>query len=183
MTESDPLSDLPTIGGSSSRLRAGNAVGPGGRYVLEEEAGRGGMGVVWRARDTQLDDRPVALKFLPEILAADEIALQDLRREARTMLELTYPGIVRLHTLEADEGLLFLVMEWLEGPTLRGALAECRQTERGLSAEDALWMLEEVAAAMDHAHEQGVLHRDIKPANLMLTKPAAAPLSQCDAHV
>jgi formylglycine-generating enzyme required for sulfatase activity/serine/threonine protein kinase len=183
MTESDPLSDLPTIGGSSSRLRAGNAVGPGGRYVLEKEAGRGGMGVVWRARDTQLDDRLVALKFLPEVLATDEIALQDLRREARTMLELTHPGIVRLHTLEADEGLLFLVMEWLEGPTLRSALAECRQTERGISAEDARWILKEIAAAIDHAHEKGVLHRDIKPANLMLTEPTTAPLGKDGAHV
>ena len=175
MTESDPLSDLPTIGGAQ-RLRPDAAIGPSGRYLLEEEAGRGGMGVVWKARDEVVGDR-VALKFLPEALAFDEISLDGLKHEARTLLGLTHPGVVRLRNLELDQGLLFLVMEYLAGPTLRGVLAaRLRAGKRGLGTREARWILEQIAPALDFAHQRKILHRDLKPANLMLTAAPGDPL-------
>ncbi|MBI4879587.1 MAG: SUMF1/EgtB/PvdO family nonheme iron enzyme [Planctomycetes bacterium] len=170
-----PLFDSPTrIPGAGRRL---------GRYLLQETLGKGGMGVVWRARDTELNDRPVALKFLPDILAEDDLALVRLKHEAEAMLVLTHPGIVRLYNFERQEGLAFLAMECLDGPTLRSILARRAEAARFLSAAEALWVLEQAAAALDHAHAAGVLHRDIKPSNIMLDRKVEGPLDRSGARV
>ena len=173
MTQDDLLSDLPTLGSAFSILRPGAGIGPGGRFQLEERAGQGGMGVVWRATDQRLQ-RAVALKFLPEVLASDPLARKQIEREASVMLDLTHPGIVRLLTLEEEGELLFLVMEYLEGPTLRKVLADRQQEGGSFSPAEARWLLAQAAPPLDHAHAEGVLHRDLKPANLMLARPPSA---------
>jgi ribosomal protein L7/L12 len=155
-----------TIRASGSPLQPGLRLG---RYVLERELGHGGMGIVWLGRDCELGDRPVALKFLPWLLAQDALAMSHLRREARAMLELSHPGIVRLHNLERHEDTLFLAMEYLAGPTLHDVLADrVEKNGAGLAVTEVTWLLGQMAPALDYAHSRGVLHRDIKPANLML---------------
>jgi len=171
---SDSLSDLPTLGPQQALLHPGAELG---RYRLKRELGRGGMGVVWLAQDRELGERPVALKFLPEVLIADPVAEAALRREAETMLALTHPGIVRLLTLDSCEGLVFLVMEYLAGPDLKTMLRSRRKEgEPGFTPEEGQWVLARVAPGLDHAHDQGVFHRDLKPANLVLTEQPAGRL-------
>ncbi len=167
------VSTEPSVGGTPPRneflpLRVGQRIG---RYELLEEVGRGGMGVVWKAKDDALD-AVVALKFLPGVLASDPLALRALREEARVLLSLTHLHIVRLRTLEAEGSYAFLVMEYLAGPTLLQFIHErTLATGKGLSAREALWVIEQVGQALDFAHREGVTHRDLKPANLMLDRP------------
>lgn len=140
------------------------------QYVLKRPIGRGGMGVVWLARDMALE-RNVAVKFLPEALLDDADAMRGLRSEANNMLALTHERIVRCHTLVRDDRYLFLVMEYLRGPTMQEVLTQ-RQEGRanGLQVQEVLWVLEQVAPALDFAHRHACLHLDLKPANLMLTE-------------
>jgi len=165
-----------SLGGAGSELSAGTRLGP---YQLDREIGRGGMGVVWRARNLVLGD-DVALKFLPFLLAKDRLAMMRLRREARVLLALTHVNIVRLQTIEARRGLTFLVEEVLDGRNLEeivDARADLGDAGRpALSPEEVLWILDEVAPALDYAHEEGVTHRDIKPSNLLLTREPESEL-------
>jgi tetratricopeptide (TPR) repeat protein/DNA-binding winged helix-turn-helix (wHTH) protein/TolB-like protein len=132
-------------------------------YRILSEAGRGAMGVVYKAEDTRLG-RLVALKFLPEELATHPPALERLRREARMIGALNHPGICTVHDLEEASGRVFLVMEFLEGESLRERLV------RGpLSKEESIEIAVQVAQALETAHAQGMVHRDIKPDNLFLT--------------
>jgi hypothetical protein len=110
-TRRDDPDDQPTVRG----LAAGRAVF--GRYQLEAIAGRGGMGVVWRARDEELE-RVVALKFLPEAVAADHEAIRDLMRETRRCLDLTHPNVVRMHDLVQDDRMAAISMEYVDGESL-----------------------------------------------------------------
>jgi serine/threonine protein kinase len=133
------------------------------------------MGVVWSAHDQSLG-RNVALKFLSEILLRDRDSMAGLRREANVMLELTHEHIVRLLTMHTETDLAFLVMELLGGPDLGGVVLEReKKGARGLEPAETLWVLGQLARAIDYAHEKGVTHRDIKPSNIMLT---AAPDGQ-----
>ncbi|MCP3920007.1 MAG: SUMF1/EgtB/PvdO family nonheme iron enzyme [bacterium] len=159
-----PASLGPEGAGLTPRMRLG-------QFELIEELGRGGMGVVWRARDLMLGEE-VALKFLPHVLAADRLSMLRLRREAKVLLSLTHLHIVRLRTVAVKHGLTFLVEECLDGPTL-DHLAQDRieAGERGLTPEEAVWILSEIAPALDYAHGEGVTHRDLKPSNLMLDAP------------
>ncbi len=143
------------------------------RYQLAERLGAGAMGVVWRAWDRELDD-DVALKFLPGFLAWDGDARAHLRAEARVLLSLTHEKIVRLHTLQLDGRVPFLAMELLRGPTL----AALRRERGPVGPTEALWLLAELAPALDHAHARGVTHRDVKPANVMLTAPVRERLGE-----
>ncbi len=154
-------------GGVAIRLESGQQLG---KYSLQRELGRGGMGVVWLARDSELGIQ-VALKFLSDVLTHDEESMRQLRREARNMLALTHEHIVRCYTLERVGSIAFLVMEYLRGPTLAEVLKE-RQRGRmqGMDSREVLIVLEQVAAAIDHAHKHGCLHLDLKPGNLMLTR-------------
>jgi len=145
-----------------------------GKYRLERRLGMGGMGVVWLARDTELGSQ-VALKFLPAVVSRDEESMRQLRREARNMLSLTHEHIVRCYTLDRVDGIAFLAMEYLRGPNLSALLRE-RGRGRGLEVREVLNALEQVASAIDYAHEHGCLHLDLKPSNLMLTRPAGDEL-------
>ena len=145
-------------------LTSGTKLGP---YEVQSPLGAGGMGEVYRARDTRLD-RTVAIKVLPSHLSANPELKQRLEREARAISALQHPNICTLYDIGSQDGVDFLVMEYLEGHTLADRLA------RGsLPLDQALKIAIEIAEAIEKAHRQGIVHRDLKPGNIMLTKSGA----------
>jgi serine/threonine-protein kinase len=136
-----------------------------GRYSLERELGRGGMGVVFLARDVALD-RPVAIKLLPPALALRPGLRDRFLAEARTAAKLSQPNIVPIHSVEEVADLVFFVMAYVEGETL----GERLRGKGPLTPNEAARMLQEVAWALGYAHGRGVVHRDIKPDNIMLER-------------
>jgi Tol biopolymer transport system component/predicted Ser/Thr protein kinase len=145
-------------------LQPGMALGP---YQVVERIGRGGMGEVYRARDTRLD-RSVAIKVLPAHVAADADLKRRFEREARTLAALSHPHICPVFDVGQQDGIDYLVMEYLEGETLADRLARGR-----LPLEQVLRYATEIADALDKAHRKGIVHRDLKPGNIMLTKGGA----------
>src|SRR6188508_3425118 len=138
-------------------LSAGTRLGP---YEILSALGAGGMGEVYRARDTKLD-RSVAIKILPEAFAADAERIARFQREARTLASLNHPNIAHIHGLEESDGVRALVMELVEGEDLAQRIA------RGaIPVAEALAIAKQMAAALEAAHEQGIIHRDLKPANI-----------------
>ena len=146
-----------------------------GVFTIEAPIGAGGMGEVYRARDTRLD-RTVAVKILPRELAADANRRQRFQREARAIAGLNHPNICTIHDVGHDEGLDYLVMELVEGETLAACLAN-----GPLPLDQALTRAIEIADALDKAHRQGIIHRDLKPGNVMLASTRAGRTH--DAHV
>jgi eukaryotic-like serine/threonine-protein kinase len=145
-------------------LTPGTKLGP---YEILSPLGAGGMGEVYRAKDTRLD-RTVAIKVLPSHLSSDPELKQRMEREARAISALQHANICTLHDIGAQDGTDFLVMEYLEGQTLAARL------EKGaLPLDQVLKIGTEIALALDKAHQQGIIHRDLKPANIMLTKAGA----------
>jgi len=134
-----------------------------GRFSLEREIGRGGMGVVYLARDVALD-RPVAIKLLPAELAAQPEAKERFLREARTAAQLSHPNIVPIHLVEERDGVVCFVMAFVEGETL----GERVRRAGPLPPDEAVRIIREVAWALGYAHGRGVIHRDIKPDNILL---------------
>ena len=138
-------------------LTPGTHLGP---YLVSVQIGEGGMGQVYRARDTRLD-RDIALKILPAAFAHDVERLGRFQREAKTLASLNHPHIAAIYGLEESGGVSALVMELVEGEDLSQRIA------RGpVPPDEALRIAPQIAEALEAAHEQGIIHRDLKPANI-----------------
>jgi serine/threonine protein kinase len=147
------------------QLSAGVRLGP---YEILDTLGAGGMGEVYRARDTRLE-RTVAIKILPAHLSCDPVRKQRFEREAKTISSLNHPHICVLHDIGSQDGVDYLVMECVEGETL------AKRLEKGpLPLEQVLKYGAQIADALDKAHRSGVVHRDLKPGNIMLTPTGAS---------
>jgi serine/threonine protein kinase len=153
--QGDPLTS------SGPRVQTGASLGP---YRVEQLLGAGGMGEVYRARDTRLN-RTVAIKVLPAGLQNDAGLRRRFEREAQAVAALNHANICTLHDIGQHEGIDFLVMEYLDGETL-----ERRLKSGALPLEQALSIAIQIADALDKAHRAGIVHRDLKPGNVMLTK-------------
>jgi serine/threonine protein kinase len=145
-------------------LTSGTKLGP---YEIQSPLGAGGMGEVYRAKDTRLD-RTVAIKVLPSHLSDDPALKQRMEREAKAISALQHANICTLHDIGSQDGTDYLVMEYLEGQTLADRLGK-----GALPLDQVLKIGTEIAQALEKAHQQGIIHRDLKPANIMLTKAGA----------
>src|SRR5437762_1393954 len=152
-------------------LPAGSRLGP---YEIVGPLGSGGMGEVYRARDAKLH-RDVAIKVLPDRLAADPDRLARFEREAQVLASLNHPHIAHIHGFEESSATRALVMELVEGDTLADKLRDGQpsamslQSSAGLPVREALHLARQLADALDAAHERGIIHRDLKPANIKVT--------------
>ena len=146
-----------------------------GRYTLIKVLGRGGMGVVWLARDQELE-RDVALKFLPNLMMQDHAALGDLKRETKRCLELTHPHIVRIHDFIHDERSGCISMEYVDGETLSNLRAE--KERRVFEPDEIAAWISQLCEALNYAHHHAhVIHCDLKPANLMVNQRGSLKVS------
>ncbi|MGH9255515.1 MAG: serine/threonine-protein kinase [Vicinamibacterales bacterium] len=157
-------------------LTVGAKLGP---YAITAQIGVGGMGEVYRATDTNLK-RAVAIKVLPESVAADRERLARFQREAEVLASLNHPNIAAIYGLERSDGITALVMELVEGPTLAERLSDVGRVPprssvdvrggpaeaKGLPLDEALPIAKQIAEALEAAHEQSIIHRDLKPANV-----------------
>jgi tRNA A-37 threonylcarbamoyl transferase component Bud32 len=134
-----------------------------GRYQIENEVGRGSMGVVYRAHDPQID-RTVALKVLRQDKVTSEAFVKRFLKEAKAIGRLSHPNIVAVHDVGEDQGSIYIAMEFLEGEPLHEVIQKGR-----LGLKDAVDLVIQVAETLDYAHQKGVVHRDIKPSNIILT--------------
>jgi serine/threonine-protein kinase len=168
---------MPVPGGGSGSTRPIVALAPGtriGPYDILGTLGAGGMGEVYRARDTKLG-RDVAIKVLPALLASDPERVARFRREAQILATLNHPNIAAIYALEESEGMLALVLELVEGPTLADRLSA-----GPMPVDEALTVARQTADALEAAHARRVIHRDLKPANIKITRREALRSSSRD---
>ena len=163
-----PVPQLP----SPSKYLVGKKVS---HYRVLDVLGGGGMGVVYKAEDLRLG-RCVALKFLPEEMASEPSALERFEREAKAASALNHPNICTIYEIEDHEGEPFIVMELLEGQTLRDLLSKAAPGVECLPLEKVLDLSIQIVKALNAAHEKGIVHRDIKPANIFLTSGGQAKI-------
>ena len=166
----DTINDARTIAGNDEGTLLAN------RYRVVRQLGQGGMGSVWLAEDTQLDNKLFAIKMLPSILVSNKRAYRQLKDEALVAMQLVHPNIVQIRAFEENNGNPFLVMDYVDGQTLDDYLADRAPplgeaaSRRFESHADVLRILRPIAAALDYAHSKGVVHRDVKPGNVMIAK-------------
>jgi serine/threonine protein kinase len=139
-----------------------------GNYEIVERLGRGAMAVVYKAYQKPLQ-RYVAIKILHPEVSNDETFLARFRLEARSVAGLRHPNIVQVHDFGTEAGLSYLVMEYVEGPSLKQRIKELRDGSEYMPRAEMFHVVQGVAGALDHAHEQGIIHRDVKPGNIVLT--------------
>jgi serine/threonine-protein kinase len=154
------MAAVTLLSADGPRLSIGQQVGP---CIVESLVGVGGMGEVYRARDTQLE-RTVALKVLTGVHAKDSERAVHVRREAQVLASLNHPNIAAIYGIEAGAGVLALVLEFVDGSTLADLIGR-----KSLSVEDSLKIARQVAEALEVAHDKGITHRDLKPANIKVT--------------
>ncbi|HWB71740.1 MAG TPA: protein kinase, partial [Egibacteraceae bacterium] len=166
----DPIDQVETLPGTDAGAASGSApdqvTGPhllAGRYRLEERIASGGMAAVWRARDEVLA-RTVAVKILHDHLAADDAFRERFRREAIAAAKLTHANVVGLYDTGRDGHWVYLVMEFVDGVTLKDVISDVGWLEPGQAAAIG----EKVARALAYAHDRGLVHRDVKPANILV---------------
>jgi serine/threonine protein kinase/formylglycine-generating enzyme required for sulfatase activity len=151
----------------------GRRLGP---YEIVEFIGSGGMAEVYKGYHPELD-RYVAVKIVGRHLESDTVFNTRFRREARAIAQLRHPNIVQVFDFGAAEGGHYMIMEYVEGTTLANLIAEANAGERVLEPEDITFTCRQIAAALDHAHKQGVIHRDVKPSNILITRSGQAILT------
>jgi serine/threonine-protein kinase len=161
----------PRAGGTAKVQvpRTGESESHFGRYTIQEELGRGGMGIVYKALHKDLNT-VFALKILRETEVSSAEVLDRFKREAQAEARLRHPNVVSIHDAGQEAGVHYLAMDYIEGDPLTTHLA------RSFKVRDMIARLEKVVGAVHHAHEQGIVHRDLKPANIMID-PRASPTS------